>query len=80
MQIEFRPKPGQKYIDKKELCNFLSEPHINLVLNMSAGLLPENLSKEETEILRNQFGENWFEELGYYEPNYKRSAFDEFGK
>jgi hypothetical protein len=43
----------------------------NLLLNMSGGLLPEYLSKEEVLLLKNRFGENWFESLGYSEPEYK---------
>ncbi len=44
----------------------------NLLLNMSGGLLPEHLSKEEIMLLRDRFGENWFESLGYSEPEYKK--------
>lgn len=44
----------------------------NLLLNMSAGLVPINLSKNEREILAKEFGPNWFDELGYKEPEYQR--------
>jgi len=44
----------------------------NLLLNMFGGLLPEHLSKEEQEMLKNAYGENWFERLGYAEPEYKK--------
>jgi hypothetical protein len=36
----------------------------NLLLNMFSGLLPENLSKDEIELLKYRYGENWFERLG----------------
>ena len=48
----------------------------NLVLNMSGGLLPENLSKTEVELLKTRYGSNWFNKLGYTEPRYRRSHFD----
>jgi hypothetical protein len=44
----------------------------NILLNMSAGLLPKDLSKNEQEILKNDYGENWFEFLGYTEPAYEK--------
>lgn len=44
----------------------------NILLNMSAGLLPENLAKEEVELLVQRYGENWFEKLGYTEPAYTK--------
>lgn len=37
----------------------------NLLLNMSSGLMPEDLQKDEIELLIEEFGYNWFEELGY---------------
>lgn len=43
----------------------------NLVLNMSGGLLPENLTQSEILLLKKEYGENWFEKLGYSEPDYK---------
>lgn len=48
----------------------------NIVLNMSAGLLPENLTKSEVKILIDTYGENWFEKLGYSEPKYKKPKFN----
>ena len=48
----------------------------NLFLNLIGGLLPENLSRDEVELLVERFGENWFEELGYTEPEYKKPEFD----
>lgn len=44
----------------------------NLLLNMSSGLLPEYLSVEETEVLAAEFGDDWFNFLGYTEPEYKK--------
>ena len=44
----------------------------NLLMNMSAGLLPEHLSKDECELLESKYGVNWFEKLGYTEPKYKK--------
>lgn len=37
----------------------------NLVLNMMSGVLPEHLSKDEVEMLVEEYGDNWFYELGY---------------
>lgn len=50
----------------------------NLLLNMSAGLLPENLDKEEVDLLESVYGKNWFHELGYTEDNYNRSKYDRY--
>ena len=44
----------------------------NLLLNLSSGLLPENLSQEEVDLLVDRIGENWFEDLGYNDRDYKR--------
>ena len=44
----------------------------NLLMNMSAGLLPENLCVVEIELLKQKYGDNWFEKLGYTEPKYKK--------
>ncbi len=43
----------------------------NIVLNMSAGLLPKELSKNEIELLKNDYGEDWFHVLGYSEKHYE---------
>lgn len=48
----------------------------NLLFNMSAGVLPEHLSQSEVEMLKEKHGENWFEELGYTETEYKRPVFE----
>lgn len=50
----------------------------SLLLNMGAGLLPENLDVEEVKMLREVYGENWFNELGYTEDNYNRSKYDHY--
>ncbi len=47
----------------------------NLLLNMSGGLLPEDLSEEEVNMLKEKYGEDWFEELGYTEPEYRKPKF-----
>jgi hypothetical protein len=44
----------------------------NLLLNMSAGLLPINLSRGEIEMLIEKYGPDWFEKLGYTEPEYEK--------
>ena len=44
----------------------------NLLMNMSAGLLPEHLCVAEVNLLKQKYGENWFEKLGYTELAYKR--------
>lgn len=46
--------------------------YANLMLNMTAGLLPEQLTEKEIAVLVEKHGENWFEELGYTEPEYKK--------
>ena len=48
----------------------------NLLLNLSGGLLPEYLSKEEVALLENKYGEGWFEELGYNEQDHVKPRFD----
>jgi hypothetical protein len=49
----------------------------NLLLNMLSGLRPEELTEYDVKLLRQRFGDNWFEELGYSEPEYRRPVFDE---
>jgi len=44
----------------------------NLVLNMSGGLLPKDLQKDEIILLEKEYGKEWFEKLGYSEPEYKK--------
>lgn len=50
----------------------LEDETTNLILNMSAGLLPENLSIDEVELLKKKYGEDWFTVLGYTEPQCKK--------
>ena len=57
---------------------FTLTPLENLYLNMISGLIPEDLSESEVNLLKENLGDNWFEELGYYEPEYKRSRYDTF--
>jgi hypothetical protein len=45
---------------------------------MSAGLLPEHLTKSEIELLETKYGQNWFTELGYIEEQYNRNILDNF--
>ena len=47
----------------------------NLLFNMSAGVLPEHLTQSEVDLLKQKHGDNWFEELGYYEPEFDKSKF-----
>ena len=44
----------------------------NLLLNMSAGLLPKDLQPDEIKLLEIRYGKEWFEKLGYKEPEYKK--------
>lgn len=37
----------------------------NLLLNMSAGLKPDNLNPNEIKMLVKKFGPNWKKKLGY---------------
>ena len=46
----------------------------NLLMNMSAGVLPENLCSDEIKLLEDKYGEDWFEKLSYFEPAYKKPA------
>lgn len=48
----------------------------NLLLNMTAGLLPEHLTKDECLLLERKYGKNWFNVLGYTEPDYKKPIFE----
>lgn len=50
----------------------------NLLLNMTAGLLPKDLDQEEVTLLEERFGKNWFSELGYTEDKYERSKYDNY--
>lgn len=48
----------------------INDPHHidefqNLMLNFLSGLRPQELSKEEVQLLENRVGENWFEEMGF---------------
>jgi hypothetical protein len=46
-------------------------PVENLLLNMSAGLLPKDLTHKEITLLQDVYGKDWFTILGYSEPEYK---------
>lgn len=47
----------------------------NLLLNMNGGLLPEHLTESEVLALKDKFGEDWFNVLGYNEEEYKKPEF-----
>ena len=47
----------------------------NILLNMSAGKLPEELKLNELEAISQEYGDNWFEDMGYTEPEYKKPKF-----
>ena len=44
----------------------------NLLLNLSGGLLPKDLQPDEVELLKKEYGDDWFEKLGYTEPEYEK--------
>ena len=48
----------------------------NLLLNMSAGLQPKDLTQDEVNLLIDKYGINWFEELGYSEPKFEKPKFN----
>lgn len=48
----------------------------NLLLNLSAGLKPENLSNEEISLMEANLGLEWFEKLGYSQPEYRKPSKD----
>jgi len=37
----------------------------NIMLNLSGGLMPKDLSKEEVDTLKTELGDDWFWQLGY---------------
>jgi hypothetical protein len=47
-------------------------PIQNLMMNLGSGLLPENLSDSEVELLEIKYGPDWFEKLGYNDESYNR--------
>ena len=47
-------------------------PVENILWNMSAGLIPENLCRTECDLLKETYGPDWFEKLGYSEAQYKK--------
>lgn len=44
----------------------------NIIFNLSSGMLPTDLDGDEIDLLTLFYGKDWFEELGYSEPEYKR--------
>lgn len=57
---------------KNETRTIQYDPVTNLLLNMSGGLLPENLTGDEIDLLAGKYGPDWFEKLGYNEKEYKK--------
>ncbi len=51
-----------------------NEETTNIILNMSGGLLPEDLQPDEVRLLENKYGKDWFTVLGYAEPKYKHPS------
>lgn len=47
----------------------------NILLNLQGGLLPKDLTKSEVELLKKQYGKNWFIELCYNKNNYEKPKF-----
>jgi len=56
----------------EEVENFLNDETNELLMNLSSGVLPEYLQKDEVNLLIARYGEGWFEKLGYSEPKYKK--------
>lgn len=59
------PKGTSVVYDLKDID--LADETNNLLLNMSGGLLPIDLSSREIKLLRIRFGNDWFHNLGYKE-------------
>jgi len=47
----------------------------NLLYDLCGKLLPEHIDKKEVGLLEKKFGANWFNILGYIEPEYKKPVF-----
>ena len=52
----------------------------SLLILMSAGLLPKDLTEEEVQTLQERFGEDWFTVMGYDEWSTERSKYDSIKK
>lgn len=48
------------------------EKVVNIILNLSSGLEPINLSKQECKLLEKKYGSDWFEKIGYDETTHKK--------
>ena len=48
----------------------------NILLNLSGGLLPKDLTKEEVALLEEEFGEMWFYKIGYNEKKFEKPGFE----
>ena len=63
------------YFEMNENTGFEIDEVDNIILNMSAGVLPEYLVEDEVNMLVSRYGEDWFEKLGYTEPLYKKPKY-----
>jgi len=59
-------------VEKDRYCVELTSDFIdnmgefeNIILNLMAGMQPDDLSEEEIEVLKEKYGEQWKQELGY---------------
>lgn len=59
---------GVEIDDPKDINKFE-----NLILNFLGGMKPQHLSEDEVDLLEENVGENWFEEMGF-------SDFEEYEK
>lgn len=50
---------------------------VNILFNLSAGMLPKNLSREEVKVLEDHFGSEWFSEMGYKEDIHDKPTFED---
>ena len=44
----------------------------NILLNMEGGLLPKDLTKKEMELLKKEYGKNWFEKLEFDKSGFEK--------
>jgi len=49
----------------KQPIKELEDRAFNIEMNLFSGVEPKDLQKDEIEILKRKYGENWFYELGY---------------
>jgi len=51
-----------------------------LLENLREGLLPEELTKDEVQLIKEHYGEKWFATLGLAEPSHRKPLHDAGGK